>query len=65
VYPQYFPDPAKFTFEVFKWALSFVNQRCFGRGLGTIALVPLADMLNNNVPEKSTFGMFQKQLHIE
>jgi hypothetical protein len=65
VYPQHFPDPAKFTFDIFKWALSFLSQRCFGWGIGTTALVPLADMLNNTIPEKSTFGLFQKQLHLE
>jgi hypothetical protein len=56
VYPQFFPDSETwFTFDMYKWAVSFVNQRCFGWGLGTVALVPLADMLNNKHPERTTF----------
>jgi len=61
VYPQFFPDSDTwFTYDMFKWALSFVHQRCFGWGLGTVALVPLADMLNNKQPERTTFWLCQK-----
>ena len=64
VYPQYFPVD-QFTYEVYKWALSFVSQRCFGFGLGTTALIPLADMINYSLPEKTTFSFFQKDLHLD
>lgn len=63
VYPQFFPADS-FSYELFKWAFSFVCQRCFGFGIGTCALVPMADMLNDNIPEKSTFGLFHKELHL-
>jgi hypothetical protein len=33
--------------------------------LGTTALIPLADMLNYSLPERTTFGFFHKDLHLD
>ena len=50
--------------QVYKWAQSFVNCRCFGWGIGTYALVPVADMFNSTAVSPTTFTLFQKKLHL-
>ena len=43
---DYFPvEP---TFEQFKWVTNMVSSRCFGHGLPTTMITPLADMCNHS-----------------
>ena len=42
---DYFPvEP---TYEQYKWVTNCMSSRCFGHGLPTTMLVPLADMINH------------------
>lgn len=44
LYPQHF---GLVTRDMFEWAIVFVTTRCFGWGLPSTMLVPLADALNH------------------
>ena len=63
VYPDIF-DPSKCTFEEYKRFSSFISTRCFGWGLPTTFLAPIADSFNHNCSENNLIDFINKRLHL-
>ena len=62
IYPDFF-DPARTNKDLFLWALSLLHSRCFGWGLPTTMLVPLADCLNHAPRSGMDINLIEKNLH--
>lgn len=65
VYPQFFPEPEKFTKELYLWTSHAVTSRVFGWGSPTTILVPLADFLNHSTTNSVQINTLEKNLHKE
>lgn len=62
IYPDFF-NPERTSKEVFVWATSFINSRCFGWGLPATMLVPMADCLNHSPSASFNCEFLEKNLH--
>lgn len=63
IYPNYFEE-SKCTFEVFKRYSSLITTRCFGWGLPTSVLIPIADSFNHNPKSFCAIDIVNKRLHL-
>lgn len=61
-YPQHF-DPSRINKETFFWLFSCVCSRCFGWGMPTTAMIPMADNLNH-APISVQNETIHKKLHL-
>ena len=62
IYPDSF-DPERVNKDLYLWALSFINSRCFGWELPSTMLVPFADNLNHKSGASLSHDIFEKNLH--
>ena len=62
IYPDYF-DPERTDKGMYLWACSFLYTRCFGWGLPSTMVVPLADCLNHSNKSMVSFNLLEKNLH--
>ena len=62
IYPDFF-DPARTNKDLYLWAMSTLASRCFGWGLPTTMMVPLADCLNHVRASPMGINLVEKNLH--
>ena len=62
IYPDFF-NPESCNKELFLWAMSLLHSRCFGWGLPSSMLVPLADCLNHANRAPLSINLLEKNLH--
>ena len=61
--PQHF-DLEKCTYEVYKHCSAFITSRCFGWGLPSTILVPIADSFNHSPKSNCIVDIVNKRLHL-
>ena len=61
--PEYF-DLEKCTYEKYKRYAAFIATRCFGWGLPTTIVVPIADSFNHNPKASNTIDIINKRIHL-
>ena len=62
-YPSIF-ESQTIRFEVYLRFTALVNSRCFGSGLPSSSLVPMADNFNHG-NKHCSWGLVNKSLHLE
>ena len=65
VYPDLFPEPEKYTHDLYLWATQVVNSRVFGWGTPTTGLSPMADFFNHSNQSSIQITTLEKNLHKE
>ena len=63
VYPDYF-NLEDCNYDLFKKAACFIATRCFGWGLPTTILVPIADSFNHSSKSGNMIDFVNKRLHL-
>jgi hypothetical protein len=54
----------KCTFDLYKRCSSFIATRCFGWGLPTTIVVPIADSFNHSAKTNNILDLVNKRLHL-
>lgn len=52
------------SYELYKRVASFLVTRCFGWGLPTTMIIPIADGVNHSAQSYNTVDMMNKRLHL-
>ena len=65
LYPQFFGDPCRVTYEDYLWAYSMTASRQFGYGLPCQMNAPFADCVNHMPKAETTIDVFNKSLHLD
>ena len=55
---------SKCTYDVYRRYAAFISTRCFGWGLPTTILVPIADSLNHSPKCSNIIDLLNKRLHL-
>jgi hypothetical protein len=61
--PEYF-DLAKCNYDLYKKCSALICTRCFGWGLPTTIVIPIADSFNHSAKSNNIIDLVNKRLHL-
>ena len=61
--PKHFKEVC--TFDLYKRCASFVSTRCFGWGLPTTVVAPIADCFNHGPKSNNRIDFINKRFHLQ
>lgn len=62
--PQHF-DLSRCTYDLYKHCSAFISTRCFGWGLPSTVLAPIADSFNHHAKASTQVDFVCKRLHLQ